>query len=85
MILHLPDDLSPEALKAVLNIQQTLEPFPPADGLAITMESVVGTLRGLRRLGQEEPDRRSAFDALCGKVQAWLRTTIDLLRFDKPN
>ena len=35
--------------------------------------------------GQQEPDRRPEFDALCGKVQAWLRASIDRLRFDKPN
>ena len=85
MILHLPTDLSREALAAVLTIQQTLEPFPPADGLSITMECVVGALRDLRRLDQQEPDRRPEFDTVCRTVQAWFRTSIDRLWFDRPN
>jgi hypothetical protein len=85
MLLHLPNDLSPEVLKAVLKIPETVEPIPPADGLPITMEGVVGTLRELRRLGEQESDRQPEFDALCGKDQAWFRTSIDRLRFDTPN
>ncbi len=51
MILQLPDDRSPEAVTAVLKIQQSLEPFLPAEELAITMECVVGTVRGILHLG----------------------------------
>ena len=51
MILRLPNDLSPEALTAVVRIQQTLDAFKPGEGLAVAMECVVGTLLELRPAG----------------------------------
>jgi hypothetical protein len=56
--------------------------FPVTALFRILRKPEIGNMR---HLGQQEPDRRSAFDALDGTVQPWFRTSIDRLRFDKLN
>ena len=84
MILRIPrENLSSDAMKAVLRIDQTLNTFPPEERLPIAAECVVGALRELRLLGQKEPERQQGFDVLCSELQVWLRQEIDALRFRK--
>jgi hypothetical protein len=77
------DDFSPHALQAVLSIDKILSAFPPDDRLAIAAETVLGVLRELRLLGQNEPARQPRYDAVRGDVLAWLCRGIEALRFEK--
>ncbi len=84
MILRVPpEELTLEAMQAVLSIDKTVSALPPDKRMAIVAESVLGVLREFRLLAQKEPERRKSYDALCGDVQAWLRREIETLRFEK--
>ncbi len=84
MILRaFPEDLSTDAVTAVMSIQGTLTPFPPEQQVTIAAECIVGVLRELRLPAQQNPTRRKQYDVLCGEVQVWLRREIETLHFEK--
>ncbi len=84
MLLQIsPDRVSPQAVDAILKIEQALDGFEPADQLVIAGECVLGILRDLRSVGKNDPARQPAFDAICSDVQTWLRQKIEEFRFEK--
>lgn len=84
MILQIPTDrFSSSMMKAILDTEKTLSAFESPDQLVIAGECVLGILRDLRKVGEQDPDRRAHFGAICSDVQTWLRQGIEALRFTK--
>ena len=77
------ENLSSEAMTAVLRIDKTVNAFPLDKRLPIAAEILLDVLRERRLIGQEEPERQQDSDTLCGAMQMWLRSEIESLRFEK--
>ena len=78
------ENLSSEAMTAVLSIDKTVNAFPLDKRLPIAAEILLDVLRERRLIGQEEPERQQDSDTLGGNVQTWLRRKIESLRFGSP-
>ena len=84
MILRaLREDLSADAVKAVLSIQGIPNPLPHAQQLVITAECLVGFLKELGLPCQDTPERQAECATVLGKVQSLGRREIEALRFEK--
>jgi hypothetical protein len=60
MILQIPPEgLSSSTMQAVLSVEKTLSAFESPDKLVSAGESVLSILQELRRVGEQEPDRRA--------------------------
>jgi len=84
MILQdLREDLSADAMKAVLRIQGIRNTFPHAQQQVIPAECLVGVLKELRLPGQDTPEWQAECATKCGQVESLGRREIEALQFEK--